>query len=254
MKKIKNNLKTTIILSVIIVSLTLVYLANSLSNKSSDLSDEVLSQKIEAGIESYIDKQQKTMIKDEVNPQKDYIEVSIDDDPVLGDKDAPVTLVEFSDYECPFCKRHFIQTYPQLKADYIDKGLVKMVFRDFPLSFHDPLSTQESMAANCIREQWWDKAYFQFHDLIFKTTTSNGRWMEKSKLYELAQYVNGMDISKFKECLDTEKYKAEVQHDIADGQKYGVSWTPWFFINGRELKWAQPYSEFKRLIEEELNK
>ena len=200
---------------------------------------------------------------DEVTDSQNYKEVltqdsnpiiiTIDDDPVLWDPYAPVTIIEFSDYECPFCKKHFTQTYPQLKSDYIDKGLVKMVYRDFPLSFHDPLSTQESMAADCVREQWWDKVYFQYHDLIFQTTKSNGRWMEKSKLYELAQDV-WVNAGKFKECLDSEKYKDEVQKDIADGQKYGVSWTPWFFINGRELKWAVPFSSFKQIIDEELAK
>ena len=81
---------------------------------------------------------------------------SIDDDPVLGDKNAPVTIVEFSDYECPFCKRHFDQTLPELIKNYIDTGKVKLVYRDFPLSFHDPMATKEAVAANCAREQGGD--------------------------------------------------------------------------------------------------
>src|SRR3989339_1412850 len=64
---------------------------------------------------------------------------SIDDDPILGDKNAPITIIEFSDYECPFCKRHFTDTFPQIKSEYIDKGIVKLVYRDLPLSFHDPV-------------------------------------------------------------------------------------------------------------------
>ena len=85
----------------------------------------------------------------------------VDDDPVLGDKNAPVTMIEFSDYECPFCKRHFDQTLPQLVEKYVDTGKVKIVFRDFPLSFHDPMATKEAVAANCAREQGGDKK-FQF--------------------------------------------------------------------------------------------
>src|SRR3989344_7763193 len=96
---------------------------------------------------------------------------SLDGDPVLGDANAPVTMIEFSDYECPFCKRHFQDTFPQIKSEYIDTGKVKLVFRDLPLSFHDPLATKEAMAANCSREQGGDSTYFKFHDAIFKTTS-----------------------------------------------------------------------------------
>ncbi len=101
-------------------------------------------------------------------------QVSVDDDPVLGSANAPVTLIEFSDYECPFCKRHYSETYPQLKKDYIDTGKVKLVFRDLPLSFHDPVATIEAEAANCAREQGGDEAYWKMHDAIFTNTKSNG--------------------------------------------------------------------------------
>lgn len=102
------------------------------------------------------------------------VEVSLDDDSVLGDSNAPVTIVEFSDYECPFCKRAFEQTYPILKSDYINTGKAKFVFRDLPLPFHDPVATEEAVAANCAKEQGGDKAYFEYHDKIFENTKSNG--------------------------------------------------------------------------------
>ena len=200
---------------------------------------------------------------DEVTDSQNYKEVltqdsnpiiiTIDDDPVLWDPYAPVTIIEFSDYECPFCKKHFIETYPKLKENYIDKGMVKLVYRDFPLSFHNPLARQEAMAAECVRDQWWDEVYFEYHDLLFQTTRSNGKWMKKSKLYELADEI-GVDAAQFKECLDSEKYKNEVQKDVADGRSYGISGTPAFFINGIGAQWAMPYSEFERVIEEELAK
>ena len=79
---------------------------------------------------------------------------SIDDDPILGDKNAPVTIIEFSDYECPFCKRHFDSTHPELVKKYIDTGKVKLVFRDFPLSFHEPMASKEAIAASCARPRW----------------------------------------------------------------------------------------------------
>lgn len=104
----------------------------------------------------------------------ELVTVSLDDDPVMGNSNAPVTMVEFSDYECPFCKRYFEQTYPQLKKDYIDTGKVKLVYRDLPLSFHEPAASVEANAANCVREQKGDEAYFKMHDLLFKNTKSNG--------------------------------------------------------------------------------
>ena len=110
----------------------------------------------------------------EATGSTEIMNVSLDDDPVLGDKSAPVTMVEFSDYECPFCKRYFDSTYPELKRDYIDTGKVKVVFRDLPLSFHDPVATIEAVAANCAREQGGDESYFKMHNAIFSATKSNG--------------------------------------------------------------------------------
>jgi len=81
------------------------------------------------------------------SPQK----VSVDDDPVMGDPNAKITLIEFSDYECPFCKRHFDQTLADLKKEYVDTGKVKIIYRDLPLPFHDPMATIEAVAANCAR-------------------------------------------------------------------------------------------------------
>lgn len=100
---------------------------------------------------------------------------SIDDDPVLGNKNAEVTIIEFSDYECPFCQRHFQQTYPSIKKDYIDSRKAKLVYRDFiAVPSHDPVATTESIAANCVKEQKGDEAYFKFHDEIFSKTAANG--------------------------------------------------------------------------------
>jgi protein-disulfide isomerase len=102
--------------------------------------------------------------------------VSIDDDPVLGNANAPITMIEFSDYECPFCKRHFDQTYGQIKKDYIDTGKLKLVYRDFiAVPAHNPAATQAALAANCAREQGGDSAYYKFHDAYYKATQSNGQ-------------------------------------------------------------------------------
>lgn len=103
------------------------------------------------------------------------VDVSVDDDPVVGDSNAPITIIEFSDYECPFCKRAFVQTYPTLKSNYIDSGKAKFVFRDYPLPFHDPVATELAVAANCVRQiSGDDSKYFEYHDMIFNTTKGNG--------------------------------------------------------------------------------
>lgn len=187
-------------------------------------------------------------------------EVGLDDDAVLGDEDAPVTIVEFSDYECPFCKRHFTDTYPQLKEEYIDTGKVKLVFRDLPLSFHDPLATKQAMAAECVREQTNDEGYYKMHDLLFTTTNSNGTGMTEDKMYELAGQA-GANSDQVKECVTSEKYKEEITKDISDGAAVGASATPTFFIGksdgdkilGTPLIGAYPYQNFKDLIEKHLS-
>jgi len=185
------------------------------------------------------------------------VTVSVDDDPFLGNPDAPVTMIDFSDYECPFCKRHVDQSFDQIKTEYIDTGKLKYVYRDLPLSFHDPLATQQAIAANCAREQGDDETYFAYHDEIFNRTSSNGNGMEKSELYTIASDL-GLNDGQFKECLDSEKYKAEVQADIADASNAGASATPTFFIGkstdsgtieGQQVVGAQPFSVIKSAID-----
>lgn len=181
--------------------------------------------------------------------------VSMDDDPVLGDKNAPVTIVEFSDYECPFCKRHFDTTYPQLKANYIDKGKVKLVFRDMPLSFHEPMATTEAIAANCAREQGGDAAYWKLHDTMFSKTTSNGTGLTKDQLNQFAT-EQGLNVDNFKSCVDSQKYKDEVVKDSTDGNSAGATGTPSFIIgksgaqvSGKLIVGAQPYGAFQAEID-----
>ena len=187
-------------------------------------------------------------------------EVSIDDDPILGDKNAPVTLIEFSDYECPFCKKYFDETYSKIKTDYVDTGKVKIVFRDLPLSFHNPLATKQANAANCARAQGTDETYFAYHDQIFTKTTSNGNGMTEDTLYTIATDL-GLNADVLRECVTAETYKEEIEKDIADGAKIGATGTPSFFIgkstengviSGTPLIGAYPYQNFKELIDKNL--
>lgn len=178
--------------------------------------------------------------------------VSVDDDPVLGDKNAKVTLIDFSDYECPFCKRYFDDTFSQIKKDYIDAGKIKYVYRDLPLSFHQN-AHKEAQAAECAREQGGDAVYFKYHDEIFKRTTSNGTGLALTELPVIANDL-GLNGVTLQTCLDSDKYKAEVDKDLADASAVAATGTPTFFIGnstsdgvitGIKIVGAQPYSVFQ---------
>ena len=174
----------------------------------------------------------------------DPIEVSIDDDPMLGNKDAPVTIVSFEDFQCPFCGRAFQQTFPLLKQEYIDTGKVRYVFRDFPLISIHPNAQPASEAAECAHEQ--DK-FWQFHEGLFLNQQLLGR-----DFYLSLAEQNGLDIGQFTQCIDTRKYQSEVENDLKYGSSLGITGTPTFFISGNRLVGAQPYEAFKQIIEGEL--
>lgn len=170
--------------------------------------------------------------------------------PIFGQDNAKVTMIEFSDFECPFCKSYFDQTLSQIKKDYVDKGLVKLYYRHFPLDFH-PAAMPSSLASECANEQ---NKFWEYHDKIFaeqdkiagKTTD-----VITAQLKLFAQEL-GLNTSRFDSCLDNAKFQANVDTDLADGRTAGVSGTPTFFINGNRIVGAQPYASFKALIDEEL--
>lgn len=168
-----------------------------------------------------------------------------DDDPFMGKEDAPVTVVEFSDYECPFCARFYSQTLGQIKSQYIDTGKVKFVYRDFPLGFHQQ-AEPAAIAANCAGKQ---KKYFEFHDKIFenggaagKSSADYKRWAQELKL----------DVAQWEKCQSDPAISQEIKKDIRDGSAAGVSGTPGFIINGKLLSGAQPFGAFQQVIDAEL--
>lgn len=184
------------------------------------------------------------------------VKVELADAPVLGKKDAPVTIVEFSDYECPFCKRHFDETHGQLVKNYIDTGKAKLVFRNLPLSFHAN-AHKEAQAAECAKDQGGDSAYYKFHDIMFTKTTSNGTGLSIEQLPDLAKQV-GLDGDKMKSCIDSGKFKDLVDKDLAYASTIGASGTPTFFIGKSDnsgtitaniLVGAQPYTAFQSKID-----
>ena len=179
------------------------------------------------------------------NPTAEPIEISIDDDAVLGDPDAPITLVEFSDYNCSYCKRHFNNTLPLIKKKYIDTGKVKMVFRD--AAYFGQNSIALANAASCAQQIGGDEAYYKIHSEIF----SGNKNLEN---LILAGSDYGLDKEKFSNCVKNNEQMQEVLYDSQDARKYGVDGTPGFFINGIKVSGAVPFSNFEQIIESELRK
>jgi len=193
--------------------------------------------------------------------QPSQVKANADDDPVLGNKNAPVEIIEFSDYQCPFCRKFWTETLPSIKSEYIDTGKVRFVYRDFPLTSLHPSAEPAAEAAECVREQGGNEAYFKMHDKIFSEqnkldggdpTAGPVRGTVQFTSTDLKQWAKdiGYDIDK---CLDSGKFKSEVQKDLSDATAAGGQGTPYFVINGKPLSGAQPFSAFKQVIDAELN-
>ena len=175
------------------------------------------------------------------------VDVSIDDDPMKGDKKAPVTIVEFTDYQCPYCGRYARETMPEIVKNYVDTGKVRYVLRDFPLGNHASAGPAAN-AAECVREQGGDEMYYDYHDILFE----NQGELSTEKLKEYAADFD-IDQAALATCVDELKFKEEINKDFADGNNYGVRGTPAFFINGELLAGAQPYENFEAAIEAALD-
>ena len=160
--------------------------------------------------------------------------------PTLGAKDAPVTIVEFTDFQCPYCKASEA-TLKQLRDKYGDK--IRLVHMDFPLPFHAH-SLDAAKAARCANDQG---KFWQFHDSLF----ANQSKMAPADLKATAKTL-GMNSTQFDACFDKAKYDSEIKADQAAGEKVGVDGTPAFFIDGRPLTGAQPAPKFEELIDDEL--
>ncbi len=176
----------------------------------------------------------------EIFIQRPRVEVSTGNGPSQGNKGAPITIIEFTDYQCPFCAR----ARPNLNqaiADYKDQ--VYYVVRNFPLDFHAQ-AKKAAEAAFCANDQ---KKYWEYSDKLWE----NQKSLDVANLKKFAADLK-LDTKKFDECLDSNKYATEVTQDMQDGMKAGVSGTPAFFINGQMITGAQPPEAFKKVIESEL--
>jgi len=169
--------------------------------------------------------------------------------PVLGDQNAPVAIVEFADFQCPFCGRFHQTITSQLKKEYIDTGKVKFAYRDF--AFLGQESLWAANAARCASEQG---KFWQYHDTLFeKQSGENQGAFSKDNLKRFAREL-ALDTAKFNACVDSDKYEDAVNTDVNAGRQFGVQGTPATFVNGILISGAQPYAVFKQAIEAELAK
>ena len=170
-------------------------------------------------------------------PEPPILSVSADDDPSVGPANAPVTIVEFSDFQCPYCKLS-LPTIKEILAKYPDK--VRVVYRDYPGPNH-PHAQQAAEAAQCAGDQG---KFWEYHNSLFDRQTPGSGW----NFTELAKEI-GLNQDAFVTCLNTGRYREEVAKDLQDGFKLGVTSTPTFFINGRPLVGAKPFAEFQDVID-----
>jgi len=180
--------------------------------------------------------------------------ISMRGGPTLGNKDAPIVLIDFSDYQCPFCGKFVRETMPLLDREYIKTGKIQYVFRDLPLETIHPNAFEAAEAARCAGEQG---KYWEMHNRLYQSQDA----LETTHLSINAQAL-GLEMSEFTKCLTSGKYESEVRHDIADAGNAGIQVTPSFVIGlvsqdqrVRVLKLitgAQPYSAFKVALDSAL--
>jgi len=173
------------------------------------------------------------------------------DDYVFGNKNADITLFEYSDFECPFCRK--FHGTAELLVDEFD-GQVNWVYRHFPLSFHDPAATNDAQAAECAGEVGGNDKFWEYAELIYTRTPANGKGIDKNTLVEMAKELN-LDEDKFEACVDSNRHKDKIRQNFKEGADLGVSGTPaTFVVNNKtgESKFVsgnQSFEGMKSIIE-----
>jgi protein-disulfide isomerase len=190
---------------------------------------DFLKQQIELGIQDYFRKQREAQLAAQAeqarlrNEQiKNVRRVSAERDHIFGNPKAPISLIEYSDFECPFCKQ-FHQTAKAIVKTYGDK--VNWVYRHFPLNFHNPGAQKQAEASECAHELGGNEAFWKYTDAIYERTKSNGTGFPLTQLAPLAKEI-GLDEKKFAQCVETGKHEHRVKEDLAEGGKIGITGTP----------------------------
>jgi protein-disulfide isomerase len=186
------------------------------------------------------------------------IRISVDDDPMKGNPNASITIIEFSDFQCPFCAKFHETTLPLLEKNYISTGKVNFVYRDFPIVSIHPNAVPAALASECADDQG---KFWEIHDMIFENqrTWQGMKPSESTNLFKEYAVEIGLNLDEFNSCVDSGKYLKEIQNDLDDGRVYGVTGTPGFFVGNSEIGYtkligAQPFSSFKQVIDGQLSR
>ena len=173
-----------------------------------------------------------------VSPEEENVGEPMFADPVLGDPNAPVEIVEYASYLCGYCSKFAKETFPQIEEKYINTGKVKFIYRSFP-----PIEL--GMALSCANEQG---KFWEYHKFLLDKTISTED--------DLAKYAEelGLGAENFRSCLTSKKYQQQAEYWYNEGHKQGVEGTPTFLINGTKIVWALPFVEFEKVIDAALNK
>lgn len=183
-------------------------------------------------------------------PSNEPVDIIAGDSYAIGDPNAPVTIIEFTDFQCPFCVRHFEQTFPQIMQNYVDTGKVRYIFKDFPLTSIHPQAVKAAEAARCAIEQ---DAYLEMHSQLF---SNQRQWSGQGGVEAIfIGYADalGLDQNAFSDCLESGRYTNAINDDLQEGSGFGVRGTPAFFVNGLLVSGAQPYSVFQQIIDQALS-
>jgi protein-disulfide isomerase len=251
------GLTLAIIFAAIVIGGSIVFYGLQASTQSASIMNQDVLERLENlealdDLLAQLDKGNKQ--PDTPTKRSNFPHIDKENDYIRGNPDAPITLLEYSDFECPFCGR-FHPTAKELVADY--KGDVNWVYRHFPLSFHDPNATDQAMATECVGEQKGSEGFWKMTDLIYENTRGNKTGPMGDKLAELAVEA-GANNATFKECMESEKFKDKVKGQLAEGSKAGVTGTPGNFIINNKTKevmpmaGAQPYQALQAVIDEML--
>lgn len=188
------------------------------------------------------------LIKEPPSPR---VDIAAGPNPSKGDEKAKVQIIEFSDFQCPYCARA-VPVLKEIEKNYGDK--VRVVFRDFPLSFHNT-AKQQAIAAACAQDQ---NKFWEYHDQLFGNQNATNQAFSSGKEADLNKQLTnyakdvGLNVGDFTACLSSKKHAKSVEDDMKAGEEAGVSSTPSFFVNGRPIAGALPFAEFKKVIDEEL--
>lgn len=255
-----NILRNMICLSVALASFLLLALNAVGQQKETDLQKQI--QELKEGqisIQKQLDEIKKLLLSSQAanqpQPRRELI-IDTSGTPFKGDPNAKLTLIEFSDYQCPFCSRYVRETLPEIEKEYIATGKLKYVFRDFPIESIHQNSLLASSAANCAGDQ---NKYWEMHDRLF----INQNALALADMPAHAKAL-GLDESKFKQCLETRKHEPAIRQRVNEGVSFGIQGTPMFFVGLTtpddpkvkiiaSISGARPYASFKEVLERVLS-